>query len=149
MPGALDTQSTQAKGSEGEMTGRRILFKVLGVVIGLIFIGYGVHERSTLARMKSAGQVAVVEPVANYTEFSTSGSKVYTAEFRFQTATGQQVTKKSSFPEEVLADFKSGTPVRVIYDPRDPGEFVFERQQAAWSTIAIGVAIALLALVLV
>jgi hypothetical protein len=50
-------------------------------------------------------------------------------------STGNVVTRRRSFPEELLADFRSGTPVKVIYDPTDPSEFVFEKEKPSWFLI--------------
>ena len=120
------------------MGSRNLLFAVLGIVAGLVFFVTGVKERSALSRTKAVGVAAVVEPVANYTKRRSSGSTTYTAEFTFKTDTGSVVTRRRSFPEELLADFRSGTPVKVIYDPRDPSEFVFEKEKPSWFLILAG-----------
>jgi hypothetical protein len=130
------------------MSGRKLVFKVLGVIAGLVFAGYGIVERQSLSRMKRVGEAAVVEPITKYMEHSSRGSKTYLGEFHFKTASGREVVQKQSFPEEVLADFKAGTPVKVLYDPRDPYTFVFEKEQPSWMLVIGGVGIAIAALVL-
>ncbi|MBC5786148.1 DUF3592 domain-containing protein [Ramlibacter sp. USB13] len=130
------------------MVSRSLVFKVLGVIAGLVFLGVGVSERQNLGRVKRTGQEAVVAPIANYTEHRSRGMTTYTAEIRFKTVEGREVTKRSSFPAEALDDFRSGQPVKVLYDPRDPYEFVFEKQKPSWLLIGGGIAMALAALVL-
>ena len=127
---------------------RNLLFKVLGVTAGLVFLAYGVQERQSLSRLKKSGESAVVQPIQNYTEIKKSGQSIYTAEIAFKSQAGQEIRTKHSFPTEVLADFKSGTPVVVVYKPNDPHAFVFEREQPTWLLPAIGEGIALASLLL-
>jgi len=123
------------------------LYKVLGVIAGLVFVAYGFQERSSIAKMKSTGHVAIVQPIKNYTESKSGGSSIYLAEFRFQTDSGKEVVQKHSFPEELIEDFKAGVPVRVLYDPNDPSTFVFEKERASWWLVLVGAGVALAALI--
>jgi len=125
----------------------KVLYKMLGVVAGLVFAAYGVQQRSELGRIKKSGKIAVVDPIANYTEFSQSGSKTYTAEFHYAIEGGQQMVVKHSFPEEVLDDFKTGRPVEIVYQGNDPSTFVFAKEEPSWTLVIIGVAVALGALI--
>jgi hypothetical protein len=126
----------------------KLLFKILGALVGVVFLIAGFNERSELSSLHKRGKRAVVEPIGQFQEFKKSGSSTYTAEFRFKTEDGRQMAVKHSFPEEVLADFKAGKPVEIIYQPSDPNNFVFANQKASWTLVAIGVAIFLAALVL-
>lgn len=134
---------TQRSGAQG-----KILIKLLGVLVGLAFVVFGFNERSSLNRIKKLGRPAIVEPIATYTEFKKSGSSTYTAEFHFKTDTGREIVQKHSFPSELIADFKSGVPVRVFYMPNDPSNFVFEKEQASWLLVIVGGVLAVAALLL-
>jgi len=126
----------------------KILYKVLGVIAGLVFLGFGFQERSELSNIKKHGEKSVVEPISGYQEFKQSGSSTYTAEFHFTTADGRQMVVKRSFPEEVLEDFKAGRPVEIFYMPRDPSTFVFARVEGSWTLVGIGAGLAVVALLL-
>ena len=127
----------------------KIVYKVLGVIVGLAFMGYGIQERLELASIQKNGKHATVEPIANYTEFNRRGSTTYTAEFHFKTEDGRQIVAKHSFPEEVLADFQASKPVEVVYLPNDPNTFVFAKQEPSWFLVlggaALGIAAAIFA----
>jgi len=125
----------------------KILFKVLGALAGLVFMGFGVQERMEHSRIHKSGKRAVVEPIEQYTEFKKSGSSLYTAEFHFTTADGQAVVTKHSFPEEVLEDFKAERPVEVIYEARDPTSFVFASEKPSWTLVIVGALIFLAAII--
>ena len=126
----------------------KLLFKILGVLAGIVFIAFGMQERSELSRTLKIGKHAVVEPITQYTEFKKSSSSTYTAEFRFKTESGQQMVVKHSFPEEVLAEFKANRPVEIAYLPNDPSNFVFVKQTSSWTLVLVGGVLALAALLL-
>jgi len=126
----------------------KIVFKLLGALAALVFIGYGLKDRSEVTSIQKRGKLATVEPIANYTEFKQSGSSTYTAEFHFKTEDGRDVVQKHSFPEEVLADFKAGKPVQVIYLQNDPSTFVFAREKPGWGLVIGGVVLLVAALLL-
>jgi hypothetical protein len=124
--------------------GRRIL-KIVAVLVGVVALVTSWQDRRAFSRLKSTGKTAVVQAPDKYSETRSRGSSTYTAEFTFKTDTGQTITRKQSFPEEVLADFKAGAPVKVVYDPRDPSEFVFEKQKGSWWGVGLGVGVIVLA----
>jgi hypothetical protein len=117
----------------------KLLFNVLGVFAALVFLGYGLKERSEITSIQKRGKLATVEPPANYNEFKKGGSSTYTAEFRFRTEDGREIVKKQSFPEEVLSDFKAGKSVQVFYLPNDPSTFVFANEKPGWALVIGGV----------
>ncbi|MBD9394549.1 DUF3592 domain-containing protein [Acidovorax sp. ACV01] len=127
----------------------KTLYKLLGAIVGLFLIISGFNERSALSSVQKHGKRAIVDSISQYTEFRKGGSSTYTAEFRFKTEDGRQITMKHSFPEEVLAGFKASKPVEVVYLPSDPNTFVFAHQKASWTLVSIGTAIFLAALLLV
>ena len=45
-----------------------------------------------------------------------------------------------SFPSELVADFEAQIPVKVLYDPSNPSEFVFEKETASWFLVVSGIA---------
>lgn len=124
----------------------KILFKVLGVLAGLTMTGMGFSERADMNRVRKLGKPAVVDPISGYTQHRSRGSTTYTAEFRFKTENGQQIVTKHAFPEELISDFKAGTPVRVLYLPGDPSTMVFEKDSPSWLPMILGVGLALAAL---
>src|SRR5215472_3540165 len=125
----------------------KVAYKILGVLAGLVFLVYGCVERSDIAKVHRLGKPAVVAPISSYTEFRNRGSTTYTAEFRFKTEAGRDVVTKHSFPKEVLEDFQSGAPVRVLYLPDDPYTFVFEKERPSWTLVIAGLALAVAALI--
>jgi hypothetical protein len=122
------------------MSSKNILLKIIGVTVGIVFVGYGLAERSSLSHIKSIGKPAVVEPIQSYTKRKST----YTAEFTFLTEKGQKIIKKQSFPSELVADFEAKVPVKVLYDPSNPSEFVFEKESTSWLLIIGGIAFALI-----
>lgn len=124
------------------------MFKILGVLAGLVFVIFGFKENSELSRIQKLGKRATVEPIGQYMQFKRSGSTTYMAEFHFTTEDGRPIVAKHRFPEEVLADFKASRPVQVIYLPSDPQTFVFASERRSWTLTIIGVILALAALVL-
>jgi hypothetical protein len=120
-----------------------MLKKGVGLICGIAFVVAGVNERSDIARIKSTGKVAAVEPISGYTKRKST----YTAEFTFVTEDGRKITKKQSFPSELVKDFEANAPVNVVYNPANPSEFVFEKQQPEWFLIVAGIGVAVAALI--
>ena len=118
---------------------KNILYAILAFLIGGFFLYTGVQERMTISKLKKVGERVEVETPDGYTEHKKSGSTTYTAEFKYQTKGGQPVQKKKSFPKELIADFENGTPVYLLYDPANPSEFVFEKEEPEWFLILFGV----------
>ena len=126
----------------------KVLFKLLGALAALVFIGYGLKERSEITSIQKRGKTATVQPIANYTQFKKGGSSTYTAEFHFKTEDGREIVQKHSFPEEVLADFNAGKPVQIVYLPNDPSTFVFASEKPGWMLVIIGSVLLVAALLL-
>jgi hypothetical protein len=124
---------------EGVMN-KNILYAIVAFLIGGFFIYSGAQERLALSKLKKVGERVEVETPDGYTEHKKSGSSTYTAEFKFSTAKGVAVQRKKSFPEALIADFENGTPVYVLYDPANPYEFVFEKEEPEWFLILFGIA---------
>ena len=99
-----------------------------------------------MSRIRKAGAVAVVEPVTSYTERRKKGSTTYSATFNFKTTDGRRITQNHSFNSDVLTDLKSNTPVRVLYDPQNPHEFIFEKQTFSMWIFAVGAGLIVAAL---
>jgi hypothetical protein len=127
------------------MKKRSVIFKVLGVIVGLVFMVAGLEERSSISRIKSFGTTATVNPIDRYTQ----RKRIYTANFSFKTSTGQAVSAGKSFPKELIDDFKTGRPVKVFYNPNNPNEFVFEKETTPWTMTLGGVGIAVAALIFI
>ena len=126
----------------------KILFKLLGALAALVFIGYGLKDRSEVTSLQKRGKLATVEPIGKYTEFKQRGLSTYTAEFRFKTEDGRNIVQKHSFPEEVLSDFKAGKPVQIVYMPNNPSTFVFASKRPGWGLVIGGVILLVAALLL-
>lgn len=86
-------------------TGRQVLVRVLALLVGLVFIVFGVKERLAMSHIRSVGIGAVVEPIENYTTRKSKGFTTYSATFNFKTAAGQAVSRRRPFPEELAAIF--------------------------------------------
>ena len=127
--------------------GGKALFKILGVLVGIVFVVMGVRENQHVRSLKNGGKAAVVEPISGYTEHRKRGTSTYTAEFTFPVEGGRKITKRSSFPEAHIEDFKAGRAVKVYYDASDPTDFIFEKDGASWFLVWGGVGIAVAALV--
>ncbi|WP_431096483.1 hypothetical protein [Polaromonas aquatica] len=107
---------------------KTILFGVLGVIVGAVFLRAQASGDSELRLVMANGKTAVVEPIKEYKSFSRSGQTIYTAELKFRTDTGQAMTIKRSFPEAVLKDFEAGRPVNIYYMPGNPSQVGFAQE---------------------
>ncbi|HEY0063470.1 MAG TPA: hypothetical protein VGC21_15230 [Telluria sp.] len=129
------------------MKTKRVIYKALGVVAGITFAVFGVQDRSHIAHLQKVGKSAIVDPIDGYTEHKSKGNKTYTAEFHFTTGAGVKIAKKQSFPKEALDDFQAQRPVKVLYDPANANDFIFEQEKATWWMVLGGVALAIVALI--
>ena len=84
----------------------------------------------------------MVDPISTYSK----GKSFYSAQFSFTTDQGEKVSRYRSFPSELLADFESGRPVIVLYDPKKPEDFIFEKEKMPWVMVLGGIVFAILAL---
>lgn len=127
------------------MPGKGILFKILGVIAGLVFMVSGAMERSDIKHTKAVGKTAYVDPIEKYTERTSKGSKTYDADFTFTTEKGDKISAHKSFPAELVNDFKSGKPVKIFYDPGKPSDFIFEKEEPSWFMVITGLGLAIAA----
>lgn len=107
---------------------KTIVFGVLGVIVGAVFLRAQASGDSELRLLMANGKTAVVEPIKEYQSFSRSGQTIYTAELKFRTEAGQAMTIKRSFPEAVLKDFGAGRPVNIYYMPGNPSQVGFAQE---------------------
>ena len=126
----------------------RLALRIVAALLGLIVLVMSVQDRRALSRTQTYGKTAIAQPVGTYTERQSRTGTTYTGQFTFKTESGHTVTVKRSFPEEVLADFKRGVPVKVMYDPRDPSEFVWEKERGSWWGVGLGTGVLLAAIFL-
>lgn len=119
---------------------KNILYAIAAFLIGGFLLYTGVQERRTLSQLKKVGERVEVDTPDGYTEHKKSGSSTYTAEFTFATLKGVPVRMKKSFPKVLISDFENGTPVYLLYDPAEPGNFVFEKEEPEWFLMLFGVA---------
>jgi len=131
------------------MTGRGVINKVLGVICGLVFFGAGIYEYISVSHLRSSGHQAIVQPIDKYEKRSSRGIDTYYAQFKFKTEAGNEISMRKEFPEELLKDFSSNTPVKIFYNPKDPTEFAFEKGGPSWILIGGGLAVAIGALIFV
>lgn len=122
------------------MASRNTIFGILSIVVGLSALTIGAKEWVKISRIKSNGLVSIAQTPSEYTKRKSGPSTTYSAEFTFKTQAGDVITRRHPFPSELLSDFKSGNPVKIIYDPGSPGDFVFEKDGAPWLVIFIGIA---------
>jgi Protein of unknown function (DUF3592) len=135
-----ELRKNHAAATRQPRTGRQILFCALAILVGLAFLVLGFKERNAINRTRAVGAAAVVEPIKDYTVSKSKGSSTYSASFTFKTESGQAISKRRPFPEELLSDFERGRDVKVLYDPKNPSDFVFEKESASWLPMLVGVA---------
>ena len=117
---------------------KKLIYKALAVIVGLVFIGAGLSESRHISRLKRFGIQAQVIPPDSYVDHSRNGTHTYTAEISFKTTSGQLVALKHSMPEAALDSMKANRPVIVFYDPKDPGDFVFAQDSTEWLMPLLG-----------
>jgi hypothetical protein len=125
---------------EKTRTLRQTIFRVLALVAGIAALIIGAQEFRSISHTKAVGMQAVLDPIKGYTERHSRHSTTYTADFSFKTKDGQAVSRKRSFPKELIADFENGRPVNILYDPKNPSDFVFEKESASWWGVGMGAA---------
>jgi hypothetical protein len=118
---------------------RTLMFRALAIIVGIASLVIGFQERSRIAHLREVGKSAVVEPIVDYTERTSRGSKTYSANFIFTTDKGQRIERRHTFPGELLTDFENGTPVSVIYNPDGPADFMFESEEASLLPYLMGI----------
>jgi len=128
---------------------KQLLFKILGIVAGLVFIVAGISANHHLSRLKRFGTSAEVIPPDSYTDHNHNGSHTFTGQIRFKLADGGEITRNHSIPEKALDSMKAGQPVTVLYDPRDPTDFVFTQEESEYWMALLGVGMILGALFLI
>lgn len=117
---------------------KRLLYPILALLVGLVFIVAGIGENHHLSRLKRFGIAAVVTPPDSYTDHSKNGSHTYTADIAFKLADGRPMSVRHSLPSEAIDAMKAGRPVTIHYDARDPSDLVFEQDSADWWMPALG-----------
>jgi Protein of unknown function (DUF3592) len=111
---------------------RRKLFKTLAILVGIGIATFGIQERMAISHLKKVGISATVDPIESYKRVKSKGSTTFSAEFHFKTEAGQDMSRRRPFPEELIQDFNSGVPVKIFYDPKNPSDFVFDKETASW-----------------
>ncbi|MDQ1812119.1 DUF3592 domain-containing protein [Massilia sp. CCM 9210] len=124
----------------------RTLCKVLGYLAAIAIIAFGFALSGKWTYLHSVGRIAVIEPIQGHTVHRLRSTTTYKAVFHFTTETGAKVVRTRSFPEELLPDLEAGKPVRVIYDPDKPRDFMLEGEPPSWIAVILGGFIMLLLL---
>ena len=127
---------------------KKLLYKILAVVAGFVFIVAGINENRHISRLKRFGIAAEVIPPGSYTDHSQNGTHTYTADITFKTSDNSTVTEKHSLPSAALESMKAHQPVTVYYDPHDPSDFVFAQDDTNWWMPLLGVAFVIGAFIL-
>jgi len=125
---------------ERKASPRNTLFRLLAVVVGAAILAIGFQEKASIDNVRVVGKVAVVEPVETYTRRKSKGRETFSAEFTFTTQEGKVIKKRRPFPRVLLADIQNHVPVTVLYDPANPSQFVFEKEQTDWLPLGIDTA---------
>ena len=128
---------------------RKLLYKILAVVAGVVLIGVGLNDNHHLSRLKRFGSTAEVIPPDSYTDHSQNGSHTFTGVIRFKTDGGSEVTQNHEIPSKALDSMKAGDKVLVYYDPKDPTDFVFAQEDTDYIVPGAGVALIIGALVFI
>jgi hypothetical protein len=116
----------------------RILFAVAGVGMAV----YGTVAHRDDSRVRDTGRPATADHVAAFTRHSMSGHVSFSAEIHFKTDDGRDVVATQVVPDDIIRDFESRRPVRVVYLPEEPSSFVFEKDAPGWTVVVIGVILA-------
>jgi hypothetical protein len=124
---------------EKTRTFRQAAFRLLFIVVGIVALVTAFQEFSSISHLKTTGVSAVVDPVMVAPQHrSARRSATFTAEISFRTAQGQPVTRTRSFSRDVMDEFDNGRPVNILYDPKNPSEFMFEKESWPWSWLLAG-----------
>lgn len=115
---------------------KKRIIKFLGIVLGVLVLAGGVYDHYRFNHIRSMGVTTTIVPVEQY--YHTKKSTYY-ADFSFTTKTGEKIIQNNVyFPEVLLRDFESDTPVIIYYDPQEPTRFIFEKDTAPWTLIWLG-----------
>jgi len=117
---------------------KKLVYKILAVVAGVVFLGAGFSENHRISRLKRFGQTATVIAPDSYMDHSRNGVHTYTADIAFKLPNGDTVRAKHSVPGEAIEAMKANQPVTVYYDSRDPSEFVFAQDSGSWLPPLVG-----------
>ena len=112
--GPLRSENTKKRGTVAERT---IVYK-LGVVAGIVVLGFGIADRYSISRMKSSGVSAIVRPIEGYT-VRKSRAAPPTAQIHLQAGGRARGPRTTNFGR-AAARLQGGTPVKIFYDPGIP-----------------------------
>jgi len=125
------------------MQSKRVFYKAVGVIAGAILLIGGIRDRAHFAHLHATGKIAVVDPISAYTRDSPGMSSTYSADIHFVTDQGVSVSTTRTLSRKLRNDVDARQPVRVLYDPLHPSDFIFEHQQSALGFIVTGMVIAI------
>jgi hypothetical protein len=112
------------------------LLRILGIVLGVVIVLTGFYGRQSFEHIKSLGVTTIADPIQEY----RIKKSTYSANITFTTKNGEKIAKNDVyFPESVAHDFESNTPVVIYYNPQSPEDFVFEKDEAGWIVVLLGV----------
>jgi len=118
---------------------KQLLYKILGIIAGIVFIVGGISANHHLSRLKRFGTSAEVIPPDSYTDHNHNGSHTFTGQIKFKLADGSEMSRNHSIPEKALDSMKAGQPVTVFYDSTDPSDFVFAQEESEYWLPLLGV----------
>lgn len=131
--------------------------RVCGLLFAGILLFFAVDRIRENQRFARSALSAPAEPIAGYTERTTTTkqvgikigeSKLQTAWIFFTTQDRRRVRVHMGLPEDVLADFRAGKTVTVEYLPDDPSLARFKGHTSSPWSMALGGAAVLAATVL-
>lgn len=117
---------------------KRLVFKALALVIALASFAIGFQESRAISKIRSIGQMAVLESATDVTRQKSRKLASHAATFSFRTGTGQLITHRRPAPQSIIDAVRNGDEVKVYYDPGNPSDFVFESESAPWQFWAVG-----------
>jgi len=127
---------------------KKLVYKILAILAGVVFLGAGFSENHRISRLKRFGQTATVIVPDTYTDHSRNGVHTYTAEISFKLPNGDTIRQQHSVPSEAIDAMKAHQPVTVYYDSRDPNEFAFAQDATSWMMPTLGAGFVVAAFVL-
>jgi hypothetical protein len=117
---------------------KRLVFKILAFVVALASFVMGFQEWRAISKIRSIGQIAVVQSATDITRQKSRKLSTYAATFSFRTDSGQLITHRRSAQQSVIDAVRNGDEVKVYYVPSNPAEFVFESESVPWQLWAVG-----------
>ncbi|MFD8141907.1 DUF3592 domain-containing protein [Streptomyces sp. NPDC059708] len=105
---------------------RELLFLLIPLLIGVAFLGVGVHGLRRAGELRRTGVTAVGRVVRYRTRSDHDGATYHHPVVAWTTRDGRACEHSSGLGRGSATRIAVGNPVTVRYDPRDPGRFAIQ-----------------------